>query len=304
MARAIWSGAVSFGLVNVPIRLFSATSSKDVRFREFQEGTGKRIRHRRVAEGTDDEVPYEDIVKGHEVSEDRYVTLTQDELDSAEPERSRTIEIEDFVDLADIDPIYFRKTYYLGPAEGAEKPYALLHRAMEETGKVGIARFVFRTKEHLAAVRPIDGLLGVETMFFSDEVRGADDVGGAPVEMDVSDKELQMARQLIDSMASDWDPERYGDTHRERLLDLIERKAEGEQVVVPEDEREPAEVVDLMAALEQSVKAVRGARSPGARDALAGHSKEELYEEAQRRRIAGRSQMSKDELVEALRKAS
>lgn len=303
MARAIWSGAVSFGLVNVPIRLFSATSSKDVRFREFQEGTGKRIRHRRVAEGTDEEVPYEDVVKGYEVSEDRYVTLTQEELESTEPERSRTIAIEDFVDLADIDPIYFQKTYYLGPAEGAEKPYALLHRAMEETGKVGIARFVFRTKEHLAAVRPIDGLLGLETMFFADEVRGADEVAGAPVEIDVSDRELQMARQLIESTAGEWDPEGYSDTHRERLLDVIERKAEGEEVVVPEVEREPAEVVDLMAALQRSVEAARqGRRAQG--DDLSGRSKEELYEEAQRRKIAGRSQMSKDELVEALREAS
>lgn len=302
MARAIWSGAVSFGLVNVPIRLYSATSSKDVSFRELQEGTGKRIRHRRVAEGTDDEVDYEDVVKGYEVGEDRYVTLTQEELEAAEPERSRTIEIEDFVDLADIDPIYFQKTYYLGPQEGAEKPYALLRRAMEETAKVGIARFVFRTKEHLAAIRPIDGLLGVETMFFADEIRGADEVGGAPVKEDVTDRELQMARQLIESMASDWEPERYRDTHRGRLLDLIERKAEGEEVVVPEGEGEPAEVVDLMAALQRSVEAARGGRPSG--DELERRSKEELYEEAQRRKIAGRSQMSKEQLVDALRKAS
>ncbi|HZD79559.1 MAG TPA: Ku protein, partial [Actinomycetota bacterium] len=193
MARAIWSGAVSFGLVNVPVRLYSATESKDVRFHEFQQGTGRRIRHERVAEGTDQEVPYEDVVKGYEYADGQYVTLTQEELEAAQPERTRGIAIEDFVELADVDPIFFQKTYYLDPGPGAEKPYALLLRAMEETGRVGIARFVFRTKEHLAAIRPMDGLLVLETMFFADEVRDVGDIDGVPAQADLDQREVDMA---------------------------------------------------------------------------------------------------------------
>lgn len=311
MARAIWSGSLGFGLVNVPIRLFSATKSRDVRFNQLQEGTGRRIRYRRVAEGTDEEVPYEETVKGYEVDDGRYVPVSREELEAVEPERTHAITIEDFVDQSEIDPIHYNSTYYLAPQEGAgaEKPYALLLRALTEEGKVGIARFVLRTKEHLAAVRPKDGILTVETMYFADEVRSADDVEGLPVEAEVSDKELRMARQLVSSMATDWDPERYEDTYRERVLSLIEDKAEGREVVAPEAP-EGAEVVDLMEALRRSVEATGKPAATG--DGAAGNgkaslerlSKEDLYERAQEQDIPGRSTMSKEELVEAIREAS
>jgi DNA end-binding protein Ku len=232
-------------------------------------------------------------------------------LEAAQPERTRGIAIEDFVELADVDPIFFQKTYYLDPGPGAEKPYALLLRAMAETGRVGIARFVFRTKEHLAAIRPMDGLLVLETMFFADEVRDVGDIDGVPAQADLDQREVDMATQLIGSMTNDWKPERYEDTHRERVLELIERKASGGRVVV-EEAPAPGRVQDLMAALRASVEQAKQGRSrAGAGEAggreptdLAGWSRDRLYEEAQRRQIRGRSQMSKDELVEAIRRAS
>lgn len=235
MARAIWSGSISFGLVNVPVKLFSATEQKDVSFHQFQEGTGQRIRYRRVAEESGEEVDYADIVKGYEVEKGRHVLVTPEELESVDPGRTRTIEIEDFVDLAEIDPIYYEKSYYLAPAEGsgAEKPYTLLLRGMEESGKVAIGRFVLRTKQYLAAIRPAGGVLVLETMYFADEVRDPSvDVDGVPVEgVELSDRERAIAGQLIESLSSAWEPERYADTYRQRVLELIERKAQGEDVV-------------------------------------------------------------------------
>ncbi|HEV2811074.1 MAG TPA: Ku protein [Acidimicrobiales bacterium] len=268
MARAIWSGAISFGLVNVPVRLFSATEAKDVQFHQFQEGTGQRIKYRRVAEGSGEEVDYGDIVKGYEVAKGRHVMVTPEELESVEPGASRTIEIEDFVDLDQIDPIYYEKSYYLAPSKGpgAERSYALLRCAMEESGKVGIARFVLRTKQYLAAIRPADGVLVLETMFFADEVRDArrdiDNVPGDEVEL--SERERRIASQLIDSLTTEWEPARYRDTYRQRVLELIGRKSEGEEIVAERPAPGGGEVVDLMAALEASVRAARQRRTSSA----------------------------------------
>lgn len=321
MARAIWSGSIGFGLVSIPVRLYTATKKRDVRFHEFQGGTGKRIRHKRVAEETDAEVEYEDVVKGFEVDKGEYVIVTPDELEAAKPEATHTIEIRDFVTLSEIDPIYFEKSYYVGPQEGtgAERPYALLLRAMQERSKVGIGSFVMREKEHLAAIRPMDGVLVLETMFFPDEVRGIDEIDNLPKDLDVDPKQLRMAQELIDSLSSPWEPERYRDTYRERVLELIERKAEGRSVVT-EEPAKPGAIGDLMEALRASVEAAKQDRKAGAkgpsrrraegtpvrrpRDDLARLSREELYERAQRLGIPGRSSMNKDELIAALKKAS
>ncbi|HET7484480.1 MAG TPA: Ku protein [Solirubrobacterales bacterium] len=269
MARAIWSGSISFGLLNVPVKLYSAVARRGISLREIRESDGARIRHRRVAEGTDEEVPYEKIVKAFEVSKDRYVPLSKDEMASLDPKKSRAIEVRDFVDLAEIDPIYFDSPYYLGPAEGAARAYSLLAEAMEGSGKVAIARFVFRNKEHLAAIRPADGVLTLTTMRFADEVvppSELDDV--LPTEKpEVAKREVQMAEQLIESLTRSFDPSAYRNEYREQLLAMIERKAAGEEVVVaPEGaEREATKAPDLMAALEESIAAVQGKRGGGAK---------------------------------------
>ncbi len=313
-SRAIWSGSITFGLVNVPVKLYTATQPKDVRFHQFEKGSGKRVHNKRVAEGTDKEVAYDDIVKGYEVHKGEFVIVTPDELEAVAPGRSSTIDIEDFVDLTDIDPIYYERTYYVGPAnDAAARTYRLLVDAMADTGKAAIGRFVMRTKEYLAALRADDGLLVLETLFFADEIRDARDAVGAVKRAKVGDRELRIARQLIDSMATDWDPTRYADTYRERVLDLIERKAKGEEIVVSEPEQR-APVLDLMAALEQSLDAARegkktkeGAASNGSRGKKTdydGWSRAQLEDEARKRDIPGRSKMNKDELVDALRRAS
>jgi len=305
MARAIWTGAISFGLVNIPVKLYSATQQKDVAFHQLQKDTGERIHYKRVTDSSDDEVPYEDVVKGYELDKGRYVVVTPEELEAVEPGRSRTIDIEDFVDLEEVDPVHFEKSYYLGPAtkEGA-KPYELLRTALERSGRVGIARFVMRTKQYLATVRSNGSVLVLETMYFPDEVRDPEEVlDGAPADVDLSKRELTMAEQLIDSLTVEWQPDRYHDTYRERVLDLVESKARGEEVVVEEAE-ETAEVVDLMDALQASLERARGGDAgEGAAD-RSSKSRGELYEEAQRRDIPGRSSMTKDELAHALDEAS
>jgi DNA end-binding protein Ku len=263
MARAIWSGSISFGLLNVPVKLYSAVSKQTVRFRELREGDGARVRHKRVAEGDGKEVPYEKIVKGYEYAPDQYVVLTKDELADLEPQRSRAIEIQDFVDLDDIDPIYFEQPYFLGPDQGAERAYALLSQALKESRKVAIARFVLRNKEHLAAIRPMDEILTLTTMRFHDEVTSPSELDGDVFEdakpKKPDQRELDMAKQLIDSLTSDFQPDRYRDEYREELLDLLERKAEGKEVVsAPTEEPKPTKAPDLMAALEESLAAVRG----------------------------------------------
>ncbi|MGA8746601.1 MAG: Ku protein [Solirubrobacterales bacterium] len=269
MARAIWTGSISFGLLNVPVRLYSAVARRGISLREIRASDGARIRHRRVAEGTEEEVPYEAIVKAFEITSGRYVPLTKEEMESLSPRKSRAIEVQDFVELAEIDPIYFDSPYYLGPAEGAEKAYSLLARAMEGSGKVAIARFVFRNKEHLAALRPTDGVLTLTTMRFADEVvqpSELEDVLPADAPK-VSKREVEMAEKLIESLTRRFDPSAYRDEYREELMALIERKAEGRELVqAPSaEERKATGAPDLMAALEESIAAVQGKPSEPAK---------------------------------------
>ena len=264
MPRAIWSGAISFGLVNIPVKLFSAVSRKTVRFHQIDGETGSRIAQRRVNPETGEEVPYERLVKGYEIGPDRYVIIEPGELDSLAPEKTRTIEIEDFVDLDQIDPIFYDHPYYLAADKGAEKAYRLLLDAMEEAGKVAIARVVIRNKESLVAIRPHDKVLTMETMLFADEVVPTDSLDEMTADTKkTSKRELDMARQLIDSLSGDFDPEKYRDEYRDRVLDLIERKAQGEEIVIEAAPEQPKEVPDLMAALEASIAA---AKSPGGRE--------------------------------------
>jgi DNA end-binding protein Ku len=313
VAKAIWSGSLSFGLVNIPVKLYPATAPRDVRFHQFQAGTGRRIRYQRMPdpgstphlEGSEAErmgrlggeessappdpellrtgqrfggrdeasgepppspVPYEDVVKGYEVAPDRYVMITPDELGALRPEADHSISIEEFVDLSEIDPIYFEKSYYVAPGRGpsAERPYGLLLRAMAGAGRVGIGRFVLRTKEYLAAIRPMNDVLVLETLFFADEVRSTSEVGlSAP--LDVPERELKMAESLIAMLVTEWDPARYQDTYRQRVLQLLERKA-GERGVILEEheERAPSRIPDLMEALRASVEAAKKDRAPEA----------------------------------------
>ena len=259
MPRAIWSGAISFGLVNIPVKLYSAVSRKTVRFHQIDAESGGRVRQKRV--GPDgEEIPYEQIVKGYEIGPDRYVTITPEELEALEPEKTRTIDIEDFVDLDQIDPIFYDHPYYLAPDTGAAKAYKLLVDAMGDAGKVAIARVVLRSKEHLVAIRPRDGVLAMETMLFADEVIDPDalDELTADGEHKTSDRELAMAKQLIDSLTSNFEPQKYRDEYRDRVLDMIERKAQGETVVIEAPAEEPKKVPDLMAALEASIAAAKG----------------------------------------------
>jgi DNA end-binding protein Ku len=259
MPRSIWSGAISFGLVNVPVKLYSAVSRKTVRFHQLNGKTGTRIQQKRVDPSTGDEVSFEDIVKGYELTKESYVVVTPDELDALDPERTRTIDIEDFVDQAEIDPVYYDHPYYLAPDKGAGKAYRLLLDAMRESGKVAIARVVLRSKEQLVAIRPAGNALMMETMVFHDEVVSPDTIEELPEEADgkTSDRELKMAQQLIDSLSSEFEPERYHDEYREKVLDLIERKAQGEEIATQPEAPEPARVPDLMAALEASLAAVK-----------------------------------------------
>ena len=263
MPRAIWSGSISFGLVNIPVKLYSAVSKKSVRFNQIDRATGARIRYKKVSGETGDEVANDDIVKGYELPSGDYVTVTDDELAQLDPKASRTIDIEEFVDLADIDPLFYDAAYLLAPDKATTKPYALLCRAMEESGKVGIARVVMRSKQHLCAVRPADGALVMSTMVYADEVNDPAQIPelAEVAEVEVSEKELVMANQLIEGMSETFDPSKWTDTHREKVLEVIERKAAGEQDVIATPEPQEDKVVDLMAALEASVAAAKEARN-------------------------------------------
>jgi DNA end-binding protein Ku len=278
MPRSIWSGAISFGLVNVPIKLYSAVSKKTVRFHQLHGETGSRIQQRRVDPSTGEEVAYEDIVKGFEIGKDRYVVVTPDELEALDPEKTRSIDIEDFVDESEIDPLYYDHPYYLAPDRGAEKAYRLLLEAMKRAGKVAIARVVIRNKEQLVAIRPSGDVLTMSTMNFADEVVPADKIEEIGAESDegkakTTKRELDMAQQLIDSLTSEFDPGKYKDTYRERVLDLIERKAAGEEIAAPPEAPEPAPVPDLMAALEASLQEAKGKERPAKRKAPAKSSR-------------------------------
>jgi DNA end-binding protein Ku len=251
---AIWSGNISFGLVTVPVKLVSAVRSKDVRFNQLEEGTGARIRYRRVSEATGEEVPQERIVRGSEIAPGQYVVVGQDELEKLRPKASHTIDIQDFVELEQIDPLYFEQPYYLVPDRGAAKPYKLLLDAMTDLQRVALGKVVLRGKEHLVAIRPLDGALCVETMRYADEVTPAESLDDLPgEEVAPNQRELDMARQLIEALAGDFEPEKYHDEYRDQVNDLIEKKAAGEEIVAEPVVEEPAKVVDLMAALEQSL---------------------------------------------------
>ena len=315
MAKAVWTGSLSFGLVNIPVKLYNATAPKDVRFHQFQEGTGRRIRYRRVTEPEDPawspppwsepepapqaereapsdfeppaydmprdvsrpepppatspretEVSYDQIVKGFEIERDRFVMVSPDELKALEPERSQSIEIEGFVDLHEIDPVYFEKSYYVAPQRGvgAERPYALLLQALQRADRVGIARFVMRTREYLAAIRPTEEAVMLETLFFADEVRPAAEIDNVTVGLGVEDRELAMAMQFVELLDMAWDPARYRDSYRERVMELIRARAETEGVLTSgpaaAEEAAPTALPDLMAALRASVEAAKERR--------------------------------------------
>ena len=261
MPRAIWTGSISFGLVNVPVKLFSAVHQEDIAFHQLEEGTGARIKYKRVSEKTGREVPWEKIVKGYELGKGRYVVITPDELEEYEPKATKTVDIEDFVDLEEIDPIYYDTTYYVAPSgegEGGVKAYKLLLEAMQKEKKVGIGRFVMRTKQYLAAIRPYDGVLALSTMLFEDEVVPKSDIDDIDLRGGkVTDREVRMASQIIESLTTEWKPSRYHDTYRERVLELVEKKAKGEEIVVDEGKAQPQKVVDLIAALEASLAAAK-----------------------------------------------
>ncbi|HVT65567.1 MAG TPA: Ku protein [Mycobacteriales bacterium] len=325
MPRALWSGVLTFGLVNVPVGLFSATSEKSIRFNQLNKTTGNRVRYRKVDDATGEEVPASDIVSGYDTGDDEYVMVEREELASVAPGRSELMEISDFVDLADIDPIFYRQTYYLAPrGKGADRAYALLRRAMLDTGKAGVATMVMRDREHLVVLRPSGDALVVESLYFADEIRDAQDVlGDLPDDSAFAERELKIAEQLIESLSVDWKPENYTDTYRERVQELIESKREGRKVVTAK-KAPRTNVIDLMAALEESI-AARGGRGAKADKATKGKkadeeaasgetatatqsasaeyaemSKAELLKLAAKADVAGRSSMSKDELVAAL----
>ena len=298
MARAVWTGSLSFGLVTIPVRLYPATEPKDVRF-HLMDAHGRRVRYRRfVSEeepqgptwempearetepapseaareqeaqrpappdhdvGSDEqEIAFGDLMRGYEMEDGRVVMLSRDEVESARPERSRTIDIEDFVALSDIDPVYFEKSYHLAPQAGGEKPYALLLRAMEHAGRVGIGRFVLRTKPHLVAIRPTNGVLGLETLFFGDEVRDGREVVYGLDGIDLSSREVEMAEMLIETMKTEWNPAAYSDTYREELLQRIGEKAPIEARQEAPTRGSGGHVEELMEALKASVEAAKG----------------------------------------------
>jgi DNA end-binding protein Ku len=251
----MWKGAISFGLVTIPVAVYPATEEKTLRFNQLHDEDGGRIRQKRVCEKDGEEVTYEHIVKGYEVEKDHYVVLTDDDFDAVPVASSRAIDIVQFVEFDEIDPVLFKKSYYLIPEETGAKAYALLREAMKEDERVGIAKVSFRDKEHLAALRFKDDAFVLETMYWPDEIREAD-FSGVDVNAEVRDQELAMARQLIDSLTSDWAPEQYSDAYREALISIVEAKLNGQEIEVVEAEP-AAKVVDLMEALKASVASAK-----------------------------------------------
>ncbi|HEX3825447.1 MAG TPA: Ku protein [Mycobacteriales bacterium] len=320
MARALWTGYVTFGLVSVPVGLFRATEDQTVHFHQIHKGTSHRIRYKKVDEVTGDEIPATEIVNGFDLGDGEYVIVTKEELKDAAPGKSEQIEISDFVDLAAIDPIYFRSTYYLAPrGKGADRAYSLLRQAMQESKKIGIATLVLRDKEHLVAIRPGDEALVLETMHFPAEIRSAsEELDSLPEQVSFEGRELTVAKTLIDSLTVEWEPDRYQNTYRAKIEELIESKRDG-KVIVAKTSKPKTNVVDLMAALEASVARTGGSGSGtpaksgktdrAARPAstapipLEELSKAKLSELAAEFEIAGRSSMSKQDLVSALNDA-
>lgn len=284
MPRSIWSGSLSFGLVNIPVKLYSAISPKDIRFHLLHAADGVRIQQKRVCPADGKEVSYENLVKGYEIAPGQYVVVRPEELEALDPKATHTIDIADFVSLPEIDPIHFEHSYYVVPNPGAEKAYTLLLRAMREANKVAIARMVLRTKEYLVAIRPLGRVLSVVTLLFADEVVPADALPNVPREnIDVNPRELTMAQQLIASLSTEFDPERYHDEYRDRVLELIERKAEGQEVVTqPEQPAQTAKVINLMEALEASLAASKQRAGGGEKE----REKHDKQDKPRRRRKA------------------
>jgi DNA end-binding protein Ku len=321
MARSMWSGFLSFGLVSVPVGLYSATADQTIHFNQLHKGTSNRIRYKKVDEVTGEEVPNSDIVNGYDLGDGEYVVVTREELKEVAPGKSETIEISDFVDLDRIDPVHFRQTYYLAPrGKGADRAYALLRQAMHETGKVGIATLILRDKEHLVAVRPGEDVLILETMYFADEIRSpSEELDSLPQDAAFAGRELEVAKKLVESLTVEWTPEDYHNTYRARVEEVIERKREGHAVVF-EKERPKSNVIDLMAALEASVARTGESRAAEAappdadqpatpaseakQQALDEMTKAELLARAAELDIQGRSKMTKPELIEAINDAA
>jgi DNA end-binding protein Ku len=269
MARAIWTGAISFGMVTVPVKLYSAIERKTVRFHQLSGKSGARVVQKRVDPQNGEEVAYADLVKGFELGPERYVVIEPSELEALAPKKTKTIEIEDFVELSQIDPVYYDHPYYLAPAVGGAKPYRLLLEAMRDTGKVAIARVVIRSKEQLVALRPMGDVLGMATMIFADEVLppGRLNELAEVAEVKTTKRELDIAKQLVESLAGDFQPQRYTDTYRQEVLAMIERKAEGKEILTPPAVQETApSAPDLMSALKASLDAVREREGAPARE--------------------------------------
>jgi DNA end-binding protein Ku len=305
MARALWTGSISFGLVNVPVRLYSAVSEHKLQFHFVHEKDESPIGYQKICKLEDKPVPDKEIVKAFEYPKGEYVYMEDEDFQAARVEGYKTIDITDFVPYEQIDPIYFAHTYYVGPQEGSENVYTLLVRAMEDAELAAVAKFVMRDRQYLGALRVREGVITLEQLYFADEVRPVDEL--RPKRQRVAKGELEMARQLIDSFAGDWDPEKYSDTYRDALLEVIKAKRKGKDVHVaaePEEERP----TDLLEALRRSVEASKGGRRPARngsrRDELGDLSKSELDKRAREADIEGRSKMSKEELIEALRTAA
>jgi DNA end-binding protein Ku len=265
VARSIWSGSISFGLVNVPVKLYNAVQRKGVQFHQLHDADRARIQQKRVCSADGTEVPFEDIVKGYEFSPGQYVVVEPEELEALAAKKTRLIEVEQFIDIGEVNPLTFDSSYYVAPATGAAKAFRLMVDAMRDAGKVGIGRFVLRQKEHLVALRVQDDALVLVTLVYADEVVPADSLEDAgEAQADVSARELAMARQLVEMLSAPFEPQRYHDEYREALLDLIERKVAGEEIAIAPAPREPVAVPDLMAALQASVAALAEQRGDGA----------------------------------------
>ncbi|GAB3493264.1 Ku protein [Amycolatopsis cihanbeyliensis] len=316
MARPVWKGSLNFGLVTVPVQVFSATGDHTIHFRQFERGTSDRVRYRRVNERTGEEVDYHDLVRGYDLGGGEYVQVEQSELAEVAPGRSRTIDIRSFIDPAEIDPLFFQKSYWLTPGDAEfARPYAVLAAAMAETGRGAVASFVMCGREHIALVRATEALLTMDTLLFAEDVRDPEtELGGLPELPEIGRKERDMAVDLIESMSTRWQPEDYPDTSTQRVRELIEDKKAGRTVTVAAEAPEPTNVVDLTEALSASIqrhggksgkpsRRRSGQRSGDDRAELAEASKSELARIARELAVAGRSKMSRAELVEAIEAA-
>ena len=275
MTRPVWSGSISFGLVNVPVKAYTAVRDHTIHFHQLEQDTGARIRYQKISEQTGEPVEAEDIVSGYETSKGHYVTFARGELDALRPASTNSIEVSDFVSLDEVDPIYYERTYWLGPAgDAAREAYGLLAAAMRERERVAIGTVVMRNKQYLAAIRPLDGVLAMSTMRFADEVVARQDIDELPDEVaEPAPKPLKLALQIVDSLADDWDPERYHDTYTEELRELIKAREDGEGTIVEAGPAPEGRVLDLMAALEASVADAKGKRGAKGRKAPAKRSR-------------------------------